>query len=148
MAKKKAAKKTTAKPKPKAKAKPQTKKITFWYNLPPDVIKKVVDMCDGHTIFKPEALLNAGVPKDLVKAHTHKYVSDFSDPKATIFDNKTGKPVKEQEGVYGLDVLADIVMHFNLDCRDFFGRGSQAREYARVILEHLDSPPYKAFSKK
>lgn len=110
--------------------------MTRWANVPAKVIKAAIEMCDGHTILKPEAFLNVGVPPAMVKAHTHTIKSNFNDPKYTIF-GPDGKPVKSMEGVYGLDVLADIVRQFNLECRDFFGRGSQAREYERVILEHL-----------
>jgi hypothetical protein len=109
--------------------------MTRWENIPAKVILAVADICDGHTIMKPEAFLELGLHKDMVKAHTSVIKSDFSDHKSTIF-GPNGKPIKSIEGVYGLDVLADIVRQLKLEYRDFFGRGSQAREWQRAILEH------------
>ena len=142
--KKKVAKKAIVKGKPKAQtkaAKPKAKKkdMTRWANIPVKVILAVADICDGHTITKPEAFLKLGLHKDMVKAHTAVIKSDFSDYKATIFDNKTGKPVASMEGVYGLDMLSDIVHQLKLNYHDFFGRGSQAREWQRVIVENFDT---------
>jgi hypothetical protein len=141
MAKKKTAKKSVVKQKLTAKAKtakPTAKKkdMTRWENIPAKVILAAADICDGHTIMKPKAFLELGLHKDMVKAHTHVIVSDFSDHKSTIFGSD-GKPVASMEGVYGLDVLSDIVRQLKLQCHDFFGRGSQAREYQRVITEHF-----------
>lgn len=148
MAKKKTAKKSVIKQKPKSKAKSKTqakaakpkakkKDMTRWANVPAKVVLAAAELCDGHSIMIPAALRKVGVPKELVAAHTRVFKSDFNDPKSTIFDNKTGKPVKEMKGVYGLEVLDDIVRQLNLPCKDFFGRGSQAREYQRVITEHF-----------
>jgi hypothetical protein len=134
--KKKVAKKAIVKGKPKAKAK--KKDMTRWANIPAKVILAAADICDGHSIINPEAFLKLGVPKAMVKAHTRTIKSDFSDHKATIFDNKTGKPVKSMDGVYGLDLLADIVYQLELPYREFFGRGSQARDWQRAIVEHFD----------
>jgi hypothetical protein len=142
--KKKVAKKTIVKGKPKAKAKAKNKDMTRWENIPAKVILAVADICDGHTIMKPKAFLELGLHKDMVKAHTNVTHSDFSDYKATIFDNKTGKPVKSMEGVYGLDVLSDIVHQLKLNYHDFLGRGSQAREWQRVIVERFNPTKQKA----
>jgi hypothetical protein len=110
--------------------------MTRWENIQPKVILAVADICDGHTIMKPKAFLDLGLHKDMVKAHTNVIKSDFSDHKSTIF-GPDGKPVKSMEGVYGLDVLSDIVRQLKLEYRDFFGRGSQAREWQRAILAHF-----------
>lgn len=118
--------------------------MTRWENIPAKVILAVADICDGHTIMKPAAFLKLGLHKDMVKAHTNVTHSDFSDYKATIFDNKTGKPVKSMEGVYGLDVLSDIVHQLKLNYHDFLGRGSQAREWQRVIEERFNPTKQKA----
>lgn len=118
--------------------------MTRWENIQPKVILAVADICDGHTIMKPVAFLELGLHKDMVKAHTHVIKSDFSDHKSTIFDNKTGKPVASMEGVYGLDVLADIVYQLKLNYHEFFGRGSQAREWQRVIEERFNPTKQKA----
>ena len=147
--KKKVAKKAIVKGKPKAqtkaaKPKAKNKDMTRWENIPAKVILAVADICDGHTIMKPAAFLELGLHKDMVKAHTHVIKSDFSDHKSTIFDNKTGKPVASMEGVYGLDVLSDIVYQLKLNYHEFFGRGSQAREWQRVIEERFNPTKQKA----
>ena len=118
--------------------------MTRWANIPAKVILAAADICDGHTIIKPKAFLNLGLHKDMVKAHTTVIKSDFSDHKSTIFDNKTGKPVESMEGVYGLDMLFDIVNQLKLNYHDFLGRGSQAREWQRVIVEHFNPKKQKA----
>lgn len=118
--------------------------MTRWANIPAKVILAAADICDGHTIMKPKAFLDLGLHKDMVKAHTTVIKSDFSDHKSTIFDNKTGKPVESMEGVYGLDMLFDIVNQLKLNYLDRFGRGSQAREWQRVIVEHFNPKKQKA----
>jgi hypothetical protein len=142
-AKKKSAKKAIVKSKPKAKAKAKNKDMTRWENIPAKVILAVADICDGHTIMKPAAFLELGLHKDMVKAHTHVIKSDFSDHKSTIF-GPDGKPVASMEGVYGLDVLSDIVHQLKLNYHDFFGRGTQAREWQRVIVERFNPTKQKA----
>jgi len=117
--------------------------MTRWENIQPKVILAVADICDGHTIMKPKAFLDLGLHKDMVKAHTHVIKSDFSDYKATIFD-PNGKPVESMEGVYGLDVLSDIVHQLKLNYHDFLGRGTQAREWQRVIVERFNPTKQKA----
>jgi hypothetical protein len=146
--KKKVAKKTIVKGKPKAqtkaaKPKAKNKDMTRWENIQPKVILAVADICDGHTIMKPKAFLELGLHKDMVKAHTHVIKSDFSDHKSTIF-GPDGKPVESMEGVYGLDVLADIVRQLKLNYHDFLGRGFQAREWQRVIAERFNPTKQKA----
>jgi len=159
VAKKKTAKKASVKGQPKiksarahlakavekaSKAKPKAKKkdMTRWENIQPKVILAVADICDGHTIMKPKAFLELGLHKDMVKAHTHVIKSDFSDHKSTIF-GPDGKPVESMEGVYGLDVLADIVRQLKLNYHDFLGRGFQAREWQRVIEERFNPTKQK-----
>lgn len=139
MKRKSQTKATAAKPKAKAK----NKDMTRWENIPAKVILAVAAICDGHTITKPKAFLELGLHKDMVKAHTHVIKSDFSDYKATIFD-PNGKPVESIEGVYGLDVLADIVRQLKLNYHDFLGRGTQAREWQRVIVERFNPTKQKA----
>jgi hypothetical protein len=142
-AKKRVAKKAIVKSKPKAKAKAKNKDMTRWENIPAKVILAVADICDGHTIMKPAAFLELGLHKNMVKAHTHVIKSDFSDYKSTIF-GPDGKPVASMEGVYGLDVLSDIVHQLKLNYHDFLGRGSQAREWQRVIVERFNPTKQKA----
>ncbi len=115
-----------------------------WTDLPPTVVLAAADICDGHSIFAPKALLDVGVPQELVERYTQIFESNFNDPKQTIFDNKTGEPVKAMEGVYGLPVLLDMVTDFKLQCEHKFGRGFQARVYQEALHKHLDKNPVDA----
>jgi len=45
---------------------------------------------------------------------------------------------KPGEGVGSIELSNWIVGKFHLKTREFFGRGSQARENARVLKEHLN----------
>jgi hypothetical protein len=117
---------------------------TKWTDLPVSVVLAAVDLCDGHSIFEPEMLTNIGVPPELVKEYTVTHKSDFSNAKYVIFDNKTGEPRKEMEGVYGLAILAGMVRDFGLTCRETLGRGFQARIYQEALHKHLDEQPATA----
>lgn len=108
-----------------------------WKDLPIDVLKTVADMCDGHSILKPEALVEAGVPQKLVDKYTETLESDFSDPKSTIF-GENGEPIAELRGVYGYRVLQRIVGELNLQAGNYLGRGFQANAWKRAISEYVD----------
>jgi hypothetical protein len=114
----------------------KTQRIT-WADLPADVLKEVSDMCDGHGIFAPAALLEAGVPQELVDRYTDTFESDLSDPKQTIFSNKTGAPVNHMRGVYGYNVLSGIVHELNLPYTPKLGRGFQARIWQEAIDNYI-----------
>ena len=96
------------------------------------------DICDGHTIFKPEAFLDVGVPQELVARCTNTYESDFSNPKYTI-SGPDGHPVNHMSGIYGLDALASMVRDFDLEYEPKLGRGFQARMYQKALHKHLDA---------
>lgn len=108
-----------------------------WTDIPADVVLAAADLCDGHGIFDPIALVEVGVPQELADAYTDIFESDFSDPKYVIYDNKTGEPVKAMTGVYGLKVLAGIVTDFGLNCEEKYGRGFQAQVYKDAIRARL-----------
>lgn len=112
-----------------------------WTDLPPSVVLTAADLCDGHGIFDPTALIEVGVPQELADRYTDVFESNFDDPKYIIYDNKTGEPVKAMPGVYGLNVLAGMIRDFKLNAPEKFGRGSQAVEWQRVLHEHLDPKP-------
>lgn len=95
------------------------------------------DICDGHTIFKPEAFLEVGVPQELVARCTNAYESDFSDPKYTI-SGPDGKPVNQMHGVYGLDMLSSMIRDFDIQTETKFGRGSQAQVWKEALHKHLE----------
>jgi len=89
-------------------------------------------LTDGHTVWKSEfaeqvcAVL--GVP--------------WSEELVETFNYEGGKGYLGNDGdigVYGLSLGYHIVKHLDLEYRDFFGRGSQAREYSRVIREKLQA---------
>jgi hypothetical protein len=110
-----------------------------WTEIDPKIVLAAADICDGHTIFNPEAFLEIGVPQELVARCTDIYESNFGDPKHTI-SGPDGKPVPAMEGVYGLDALASMVRDFELTYEPKLGRGFQARVYQEALHKHLDTP--------
>ena len=107
---------------------------------PPDVIIKAAARCDGHSILKPEAFTDAGLPAEVVQHLTTTYKSDAS-PKGTIFVG--GQPVKELTGVYGLDVLTFIAGALGVEYEDKIGRGFRAQSIQQALHRHFastDSP--------
>ncbi len=100
------------------------------------VLLRVVEQLDGHTLLKPAWLVEQGLSEKLVKLHTRRYASDWSSPKTMIF-GPDGKVVPQLEAVYSLDLLAAIAREFQLEAGECLGRGTQAAEYRRVIREHL-----------
>jgi hypothetical protein len=110
-----------------------------WTEIEPKIVLAAADICDGHTIFKPEAFLEVGVPQELVTRCTSIYESNFADPKYTI-SGPDGKPVASMEGVYGLDMLESMIRDFELPHDVKFGRGFQARVYQEALHKHLDTP--------
>ena len=92
---------------------------------------------DGHTIWNPKYAQRVctalGIPfnEDLV----HKYHSDGDFKGLTMYPGQEGT-----DGVYSLNLSSNIARQFGIHdkARLFNGRGSQAREYARVIREELE----------
>lgn len=109
-----------------------------WKHLPTKVILDVVELCDGHTIFKVEAFTKMGVPQELIDRYTEDFESNTDNYKETIFDDH-GKIIPKLKGVYGLDVIESINREFGLLAPDKFGRGSRADVCRRQIKEHLGS---------
>lgn len=107
-----------------------------WTDVPAEVVLAAADICDGHTIFKPEAFLDAGVPQELVDRCTNVHESDFSNPKYTI-SGPDGKPVNQMAGIYGLDALATMIRDFDLDAPQRSGRGFQAQVWKEALHKHL-----------
>jgi hypothetical protein len=103
-------------------------------NLPPEVILKAASRCDGHTIFKPEAFTNDGLPEDVVSYITHTYKSDGS-PKGTIFVD--GQAVKDLKGVYGLDLLRLLASVLNVTYQSAIGRGFEAQNIQHALRQQL-----------
>lgn len=111
--------------------------MASWRDVPADVLKAAANMCDGHTIFDPQAFSNIGVPQDLVDRCTEVYESNFENPKYTI-SGPDGKPVNQMKGVYGLDALASMIRDLDLSAPDKIGRGSQAQVWKEAIHAHLN----------
>ena len=98
----------------------------------------LVCLCDGHTIWTvdtaKEICLAVGVPFN--KYLIHRYKSD----KPGTFKGLTMKPGQENsEGVDSLSLSRNIATQLDVEKQagDFFGRGSQARAYVKVIEEKL-----------
>jgi hypothetical protein len=114
-----------------------------WTEIDPKIVLAAADLCDGHTIFTPEAFLEIGVPQELVDRCTTTHESDFSNPKYTI-SGPDGKPLTELKGIYGLDALDSMVRDFKLEYEPTLGRGFQARTYQAALHKHLDPKPVNA----
>lgn len=107
-----------------------------WTEIPTSVVLAAADICDGHTIFDPQAFADIGVPQELIDRCTNVYESDFSNPKYTI-SGPDGKPVNQMKGIYGLDALSSMVRDFDLPAETKFGRGSQAQVWKEALHKHL-----------
>jgi hypothetical protein len=97
---------------------------------------------DGHTLWKPDALVAAGFPVDFIRQLTFTHESDFSNPKYVIFD-KNGMPVEFMEAVAALSLHYAVAEQLDLKGgvdydNSFGGRGTQAREIARAIKVVID----------
>lgn len=94
---------------------------------------------DGHTIFDPNFYAPYFSEDELRKAGlliTLK--SDYSSPKSTIFDNKTGEAVDEMTGIYNLSFLEWLAVRVGVtDYRICNGRGSQAQAIVDALYEAL-----------
>lgn len=107
-----------------------------WAAVERDVVLRVIELCDGHTIFKPEAFTQAGAPPALVAQHTTCFESNPQSHKETIFVN--GKPVNQMVGVYGLDVIEQINDDLGLETPWQTGRGFRARQCYENIRAHFN----------
>lgn len=94
------------------------------------VLREAV-MVDGHTIYKPEKFLDAGLDAEIVTAFTKKLHSG-DHPKEQIYVQ--GQEVESLTGVYGLDVLEFIASVFDVASWKM-GRGSRAADLCGQLLE-------------
>lgn len=107
-----------------------------WTEVPASVVLAAADICDGHTIFDPQAFTDVGVPQELVDRCTSIHESDFSNPKSTI-SGPDGKPVNQMRGIYGLDALSTMIRDFDIQAEPKLGRGFQARVWQEALHKHL-----------
>jgi hypothetical protein len=104
----------------------------------PEVIFRAASLCDGHSILKPAALIDAGLPPEVVAHLTTTYKSDGS-PKGTIFVG--GRAVKRLTGVYGLDALRFLARALDVEYRDAIGRGFEAQNIRAALHAHFKGSP-------
>lgn len=109
-----------------------------WKELSSKTLVEVANLCDGHTIFRPDAFTSIGVPKELIDSYTKKYESNKESYKETIFDDQ-GNALEDVEGVYGLNVIEAINRDLGLPGSDKLGRGFRAQQCREQIIAHLGS---------
>lgn len=105
-----------------------------------EAILEVTKELDGHSIYPSEMFKEMALPKKLWKPLLRTHRSDMSDPKATIFDTKTGSPLDELMGVRGLSMLWKLAEYVGADTKiaaSKMGRGYQARELQSAIVRAL-----------
>lgn len=108
-----------------------------------DQIKKGIEggviVGDGHSLLPvgfyssfvgEEALRKAGL------VETHK--SDLSNHKGTIYNSK-GEPMESFTGVYNLSFLYWLAHQVEVTFDDYMGRGSQAQEIVRRLVEWTEA---------
>ena len=97
-------------------------------------------MGDAHTIFKPSAFIDLGLPEEFVMNYARTYKSDTSNPKYTIYDEE-GQVIKDVQGVMSQSIADALVRVFGLhgaqqDAADKFGRGSALRVLSQAIWNY------------
>ena len=102
-------------------------------------VKSIMDTLNGsgHDIVKPDELIAAGVPADLVKSLTMKFHSNMSDPKHVIFVD--GEVVESLTGVHSLSLYESACRMLSLAYESKLGRGSQARVCHTALQKWIDA---------
>ena len=99
-----------------------------------DIKEALEAISTGHTIYSVDyarevcEAFNVGFPKSLVQV----YESDRHPMGVTMFHGP-------EDGVWSLTLAAHVAGRLGVKdkAHGYFGRGSQAREYARVVSEKL-----------
>ena len=94
---------------------------------------EALEYLDGHTVWEP------ATAEEVCKA----FGVSFPKTLVRFFRNEAhpmGYHGQEMDGVYGLELAAHVASCLGVKdtAQGFIGRGSQAREYARVIAKKLD----------
>lgn len=101
---------------------------------PLEVILKAAGMCDGWTIFKPEAFAAVGLPDSVVKYTTRHHESDVSDPKSTI-SGPDGNVLDTVEGIYGLHLIEFMCLALGVPSSSAMGRGFRCQQMQASIKD-------------
>lgn len=107
---------------------------------PKETLLKIADICDGHSIFTQETFLNAGLHPDIVDEFADCHLSDFRNPKETIFSTRTGEAVEKMAGIYGLEIIEFIARVFGISS-DKNGRGFRASDLKQQLHALFASTP-------
>ena len=107
-----------------------------WANVDSEIVLAVAEICDGHTIFTPEAFIETGAPPALIAQHTKCYESNPSSAKETIF-GEDGAAMNQCLGVYGLQMIQVICGDLGVKYESTIGRGFQAASCRAAIIKHF-----------
>lgn len=90
---------------------------------------------DGHTIWNPNAMRDAGLDERVIKHFTQDFMSNTNDVKSTIFTaDGTERVVRTLTGgVYGLNVIESLARHHSVTS-DKGGRGFRASDLSSQLL--------------
>jgi len=97
-------------------------------------------MSDAHTIFKPSAFTDLGLPEEFVLKYAHTYRSDTSSPKSTIYGDN-GEVIHSLQGVMSSTIANALTNLFGLqdaqrEAGQKMGRGSALRVLSQAVWEH------------
>tara|TARA_R110000868_G_scaffold81260_3_gene230139 strand:+ start:8168 stop:8551 length:384 start_codon:yes stop_codon:yes gene_type:complete len=97
-------------------------------------------MGDAHTIFKPSAFTDLGLPEAFVMKYSRTIKSDTSSPKSTIYGDN-GEVIHSVEGVLSSSIADALVGVFNLkdaqsESASKMGRGSSLRVLSQAIWDY------------
>ena len=97
-------------------------------------------MGDAHTIWKPKAFTDLGLPEEFVMNYARTYTSDTRSPKSTIY-GENGEVIKSVQGVTSQSIADALVRVFGLhgaqqDASEKFGRGSALRILSQAIWDY------------
>ena len=98
---------------------------------------RCVEICDGHSIFKSELLVEFGMPKKLATQFEKIHESGHT-PKATIYTENA--IINTIVGVYALDFLTTVAKLLDVKYAQMLGRGFQSRAIKDALFEKFGKP--------
>ena len=115
----------------------------------PHALFAAAQMCDGHTIWNPEAFIGAGLPAELVNHfnRVHMAAADGKHSKWGI-EGPSGNQIEACKGVYGLELLELICEAYGIPSAPKRGRGTSARWYIEELRKKLGMPEQTETAKK